>query len=473
MAKGKKKTGCIIAIIIAVVLLVGLIILIKMGIGMAQNMMSNTPYGKATVRDLSEYVSISGNVSSSSTTNVTTELMQKVKKLNVKVGDNVKKGDVICELDSSSLQESYDKLNANAEKAQSAEEFQNTIRQRNLADAKSNRTAMLNKAQQAINDAERERDEAYNTYNANVEEINSMIAQIDAADEETAAQMQKRIEMLGAVNEKLYPQLPSYDAAVKAAQEAYNETQRSADQLVQSAQDAIDAEQYTVTNDSTADDLAKLREQIDACTITAPADGVVTRVAVDEGGIPVNGNLMTIENTDSLVIRGKVNEADILRISEKMPCEIKASAAEGDVIQGSVKRIERIISSNEDATSGYTVEISIDDPKSKLLIGMSANAKIILNKVENVLCLPYDSVRGGENEGFFVLVAEPAEAGTVKVVKKTVETGFEGDYYIELKSGDIKEDDIVFTGTYGAEIPEEGSVIPDPTLKSEPTNQPQ
>ena len=233
---------------------------------------------------------------------------------------------------------------------------------------------------------------------------------------------------------------------------------------MQSAQDAIDASQFSTDADS-YDELKKLREQIDACTVTATADGVVTQVGVVEGSMPISGNLFTIENTDDLIIRGKVSEADILSINEGMACEIKTSATGTDIIKGSVQRIERIISSQESAIAGYTVEISIDDADSKLLIGMTANVKIILDHADQVLCVPYEAVRGGENEGRFVLAAEKGSSdGTVKVVKKQIEIGFEGDYYTEIKSGELKEGDIVFTGSYGTEIPAEGSVIPNPSL---------
>lgn len=466
MAKPKKKTGCIIAVIIAVIVIAGLIIGGKILLNTAVQSMNTTPFGKVSVEDLSSYVNISGNVSSSATTNVTTELMQKIEKIHVKVGDSVKKGDILCELDSSSLRESYEKLTKSAGKAQDAETYHNSILQRNLDEAKQNRDEMLAKAQQAINNAVQARDEAYETYNNNVLKRNALIEEIVNADPDTAAEMQQQIEYLGEVNDKLFDKLPVYDEAVTEARNAYVETKRTADQLVQAAQDAIDAEQFADGSDS-SDELRKLQEEIDACTVTAPADGVVTQISVNEGSAPLNGYLMTIENTDELIIRGKVSEADILRIDEKMPCEIKTSATGSEIIAGSVKRIERIISSNEDAALGYTVEISIDDAESKLLIGMSANVKIILDKVDQVLSVPYEAVRGGENEGWFVLAAEKGDSeGTVKVVKKTIETGFEGDYYTEIKSGDLKEGDIVFTGTYGTEIPSEGDVIPDPTLRS-------
>lgn len=103
--KPKKKIGCLIIFIIVLALIIGLVVYLlnmaKHGIAM-KNL---PPYGEVAVKDLAEYVNVSGTVSSSDSVNVTADVLQKVSKLNVKVGDSVKKGDVLCELDTTSLQE--------------------------------------------------------------------------------------------------------------------------------------------------------------------------------------------------------------------------------------------------------------------------------------------------------------------------------------------------------------------------------
>ena len=469
--KAKKKIGCLIIFLIVLALIIGLVVLLINMANQGIAMKNIPPYGEAAVKDLSEYVNVSGTVSSSDSVNVTADVLQKVTKLNVKVGDNVKKGDVVCELDSTDLQEKYNKLAASAGKAQDAETYKDSILRRNLAEARNNKTNSLNKAQSAIDNAIAARDSAYDRYNLAVNQYNELIGKINEAEDETvAAQLQEQADALKEMMDALYPKLPEFDAAIEEARSAYNDVVRSADSLIQSAQDAIDAEQYTTGNDSIDDDLKELQEQIDACTILAPADGVVTQLNVSEGAIPMNSNLMMIENTDSLIIRGKVSEADILRISEGLPCEIKTTATDDEEIKGSVKRIERILSSGSDASaSGYTVEISIDDPKSRLLIGMSASAKIVLSKVENVLSIPYDAVRGGENDGYFVFALEECDKpNMVKIVKKDIEIGFEGDYFTEVTKGDLKEGDIVFTSFFSESFTfEDGKIIPDPRIYGE------
>ena len=470
MEKSKKRKKLIIVLIVLLLIIGVLVMLIRNAIGGATSKIkwNSQTCGTVQNRDLLNYVNLSGNVSSSDRVSISCEQVLKVSKLNVKVGDSVKKGDILCEFDSSSLKEQFDTLSSNSAKAEGASNYSHSLNQRNLTKARQERADMIAKAQAAIDNAKAKRDQAYNDYNILVDRFNDLNAdaaaaydEMVAAGDDTAAadaarenwkELTSKIAALDLTVESVHSQLPAYDDAVDAA--IYNDTVKTADGLVQSAQDALDAEKYTVSDGSADKQLKELQEKIASCIVKAPKDGVVTQLSISEGSVPMSNNLMTIENTSELVISGKVNEADILRINEGMNAEIKTSATGSKIINGKVTRIERIISSGSSisdsalgaATSGgYTVEVSISDKDSELLIGMSASVKIILDKRESALSVPYDAVIGGENDGYFVYVATPAEGGKYTLSKRSVTIGFEGDYYTEIVSGDLKVGDIVLT----------------------------
>ena len=476
MSTTKKKKAKLIIWLVVIAVIIGIIVMVVRNIigGAAVSLtLFNQTCGKAKQTDLINYVNLSGKVSSSDKVSVSGEQSLKVKKLNVKVGDNVKKGDVLCVFDSAELEEQYNTLVANSEKAKGASDYNHSINQRNLDKAKNEKTDALNKAKEAISNAEKKRDEAYNKYNDMRAQADQLYSEADdaynemlsAEDENAAADAKKRWQTLSSKAETVYEaaetfesNLSSYDDAVKAANSAYDDAVKSADSVIQSAQDVIDAEKYSVTDTSSEKQIKTLKEQIEKCTVKAPKDGVITQLNISEGSVPITSELMTIENTSELVIAGKVNEADILKIEEGMEADVKTSATGDKIIAGKVKRIERIISSeSQDALGGYTVEVSIEDKESGLLIGMSANVKIILDKRTDVLAVPFDAVEGGENDGYFVFVAVPNGDGKYTVRKRTMEKGFEGDYYTEVLKGDIKAGDIVITDPAGID---DGFVIP-------------
>ncbi len=470
-SKKKKRISCLV---IAVLVIALLGVLVKVGLSAMQNMNllgESYTYGEAAVKDLSTYVNISGAVSSSSTVNLTSEVLQKVVQLNVKVGDSVKKGDVVCVLDSASLQEQLDKLKERAAKSADADAYNDGILRRTYNDAVNARNEAVAKAQQSAADAERTRDQAYERQKELVEQFNALITRMNDADAETQESLKPQADALEASIQKLTEQLPALDEAAEQARQAIQTVQDSGDKAVRAAQDAIDASKYSISDDTAAEQMKKLQEQIDSCTVKSTADGVVTQLNITEGSIPLNNNLMVIENTEQLVIRGKVSEADVLRVEEGMKCEIKTSATEDEIIGGEVKRIERIISSvDQNAAGGYTVEVAINK-NSKLLIGMSASCKIIIDQKSDALGVPYDAVNGGENDGYYVFVGEPGDTpGTVRAVRKDVKIGFEGDYYTEITEGDIKDGDLILMQPPAfstLKILEDGMTIPDPRISGQ------
>ena len=146
-----------------------------------------------------------------------------------------------------------------------------------------------------------------------------------------------------------------------AAEEAYKTTVKDTDAAIRAAQDVLDAEKFNPTDTASDNQLKEIQEKIDRCVVKAPKDGVVTKLNVSVGSVPASPTIMIIENASQLVVSGKIDESDILRISEGMDADIKTSATGDKVISGKVNRIERIISSESgEATNGYTVEVYHD-----------------------------------------------------------------------------------------------------------------
>lgn len=464
MSKSKKKGKIIKWIILAVVLLLVIAgIVISRLAGSSSAPMGTYTSGKVKVQDLSKYVTMSGSVDGRSSVSITCDPTLKVTKLNVQKGDKVKKGDVLCIFDSTTLQEEFDSLSESSSKTQGAANYSHGINQRNLEKAKRDRANAISQAQQDIDDATAKRDQAYNDYNAKVQHYNDINQEIDrvynemveAADEEAAKASEAKWEELKAQSASLnaeinsdHAMLSSYDDAITTAKRAYENIVKSADDALQNAQDTVDQEQYEAVDDATTEKLKKLSKQIEECTVISPIDGIITELNASEGTLPYSSIIMTVSDDSSLIVRGKVSESDILSIIKGMDCEITASAIDKESISGKVDRIE--MSSNgkeaDGSSSGYTVEVSFNDER--LLLGMNANVKIVLDHKNDVLCLPYDAIQTDENDNCYVWKAEKTAGGNYKLKKIDIKTGFEADYYTEITSGELNEGDIVITGTY-------------------------
>lgn len=418
------------------------------------NDLINIPITTYTVEhtDVENFISVSGTVEGSNIVKVTSDLTAKVKTLNVGVGDAVKAGDVLCVFDSSDYQEQYDKLKETADNSQARQDSFHEKNQRALQDAKSQKTDLLKKAQRGIDNAVSARDSAYSKYDKLGREVDEAYEKYEnETDNAAAAMLYEQYKVMYEQYETLGDSLSQYDEAVQSARDAYNDTSKSADAAIQAAQEAIDDEKFS-TDNTVQDQLDKLKESIDKCTVKATKDGIITSLSIAEGSFPTTEALMTIEDTTSLRINVSINEADILSVKEGQKAVITTTATGEEEFTGKVERVVNIMSgqytnayTGTKEGGGYSAEIVIDSGADKLLIGMTAKAKIILDKKENVLAVPYDSIKQNDDGTFSVFIAEKNGDKGYKAKEVKVEKGMETNYLTEITSSELSDGDVILT----------------------------
>lgn len=410
--------------------------------------------------DLSKTISSTGTVIGNGTVDVTTKLSSaEVSEVNVSIGDHVKKGDVLCVFDNTEIQEQYDSLKKKIKNSDKKTENSHEKNERDLETAKKKKKTAVARAQRAYNKAVRERDDAYNKYNNLVNEYNSHLN-----DEPAEDGMGYDFDTVGAQIDALYEGLSAYDDAVTAAQDTYNDTIDQWDETIQEYQDVIDAEEFTDDDDSRKE-LDELKEQLDQCTVTAPQDGVITALNVNEGTIPQAASLMTIVNTEKTVIELTVKETDITHLSEGMEAVVTSKVLPDEKFPAKITRLVNVLSTDEASISaeggassggssgGYKVEITLDEPNDKLLIGMTASVEITIDAVGKKLSVPYSGVVQEDDKSFvYVATADKKEEGSYTAKKVEITTGAESDFYTEVTGGDIKEGDLIIENPQGDDI---------------------
>lgn len=411
-------------------------------------------------QDLINSINVSGTVEGTELVNITSTIGAPIISLNVELGDYVKKGDILCEFDKTTIQEEYDNLKKAIEQSNEMQQNTHEINQRNLQNAIDEKESSLQQAQRAIDEAKNARDSAYNKYNdleakcsdaawrrddlydqlmnCDEESYESLSTAYSFAVEECKAYETER-DMIG-------EQLGSYDSAVTTAEESYKSVERACDSAIQSCRDIIDAEKFS-KDDSSKAQLSKLKEQLDNCVVKAPMDGLITALNVAEGNIPTTDTIMTIEDDSALKISARVREADIFSIETGMKVLVRTTATKDKEFTGEVTKVVKIYSpatfeGYTEKEGGYTVEITAVDTED-LYIGMSAKADIILDEKKQAFAVPYDSIAQDENNESVIYLAREQGDGTYKAEAVKVTTKMETDYFIEIDSDEIKEGDIV------------------------------
>ncbi|WP_294526139.1 efflux RND transporter periplasmic adaptor subunit [uncultured Allofournierella sp.] len=463
--------------------------------------------------DLNESVNVSGIVQSAQVSSVTTGLSNKVTSLNVKVGDHVNKGDVICTLDDADirraiqdkekeigeekqrLQEAYNKAVTQVDEARRAKDNEKK-NQDTLVDAA---RAARDRASEALSAVTPAYDAAKANYEVMEKAVASAQKDVDAATDarqkaydawiaaggategDAYLAYQKADETLNEKNTALESArtLYSYDSYTQAyntAKQAYDaaaaerDTAESAYKQADSARyQALDACDTTINTalsalqeaekqlqkgvDSKA--LDDLKKSLEDTILKAETSGKITDLKVNVGSI-CKGDVATIQSTDQLVLSVSIPEYAINKVQVGMPASITSDAASGE-IRGTVSRISPTAGSGDGestgSSSGFAADIAIQTPES-IFIGSKAKAEIILASKSNVYSVPLDAVAPGD-DGQDVIYARQGEGAFSPV---TVTTGMKNDYAVEV-SGTSLQDGLEILAD-ASQMPDTGAPVP-------------
>lgn len=130
--------------------------------------------------------------------------------------------------------------------------------------------------------------------------------------------------------------------------------------------------------------------------VTSPVAGRVLKMDVDVGDpvVPLTSyqpgtELLHLADMHDLLFVGTVDEIDVGKISEGLPAQLKVGAYPDSVVAGELSRIA-LKSEKRDGATVFEVEIDITDVPAGVILraGYSANADIIVRRVDDVLSVP-------------------------------------------------------------------------------------
>ena len=186
-------------------------------------------------------------------------------------------------------------------------------------------------------------------------------------------------------------------------------------------------------------ELGQKKERLEEAEVTSPIDGTVVRVNSRVGRfadmVDDDKPLFAIDNLDNLEMKISVSEYSIGKVKLGQEAEITA-----DILNGQTERgvITAISPTGEEKGGGSTervipTTIRIQNTDTALIAGITARARIVLNRAENVWVVPVSAII--EREDGTWLAA--AEAGKARLIP--VEKGVEGDVSAEISGDGLSE----------------------------------
>ena len=178
--------------------------------------------------------------------------------------------------------------------------------------------------------------------------------------------------------------------------------------------------------------MQNMQDTMSNYTITAPISGTIIEKDAKQGDAVTSGTTMCIVyDLSYLEMKINVDELEISSLSVGQKVQITADAVQDKTYVGTVTRVS-MNGSSSGGTTTYPVTIRIDDVDG-LRPGMNANAEIVVAEANNALCVPNAAiVRGG-----YVLVTKdsPSAANADPSMEAP-----EGYVYVDVKTG-VSDDD--------------------------------
>lgn len=277
-------------------------------------------------------------------------------------------------------------------------------------------------------------------------------AQVDKArgDLEAARSNKAKIQAMMVYDKKnyeRYKRLYSKNYVAKSDLDLAEATYKSDLAQIAAAQGSINQARATLNNNLT---------NLNYTRIVSSVDGIVVSRAVDVGQtVAASFQTPTLfqvaQDLTKMQIEVNVSEADIGKIKKGQEVEYTLDGYADMVFHGTVSEV-RIAPTTVSNVVTYTVIVLVDNKDQKMIPGMTANASIITNKSENVICVPNEALKfspaeitGGKKykeQGLWVLKDN-------KPVRRTIKTGAKDSDKTEIISKEINENDKVIISKKG------------------------
>ncbi|HEX2328063.1 MAG TPA: efflux RND transporter periplasmic adaptor subunit [Candidatus Angelobacter sp.] len=390
---GKKKSRRIIYVVsgclVVVLIVVGLVAATRGGTKIEASKLAKVERG-----DLAKSVVATGKIEPITKVEVKSKASGIVEKLLVDYGQNVKKGQVLAELDKEEIQAQVNQQRASLEASEAAARAAEADLERSKVDAEGPDIPMLKRAYERAQTMAKD----------------GVVSSAALDDAQRNYELAVNKQQLGKAN------VISATAKLRQAQAQVSQAKAL---------------------------LAQKEEELRNSTIVSPLDGVVLSRDVEVGdavsSILVLGSsatlVMTLGDTREVYVKGKVDESDIGRVYLGQPARIKVESYKDRTFSGKVTKISPMGVEKDNVTT-FEVRVSIDNAKGELKSQMTANAEIIQEEHKNVLIVPEGSLIYDKDRKASIEVPDPSGKDGKKKLAVTV--GISNGSKTELLSG-LKE----------------------------------
>jgi HlyD family secretion protein len=364
------------------------------------------PVSAAPIRQgaIESTYTLTGTIIAGQQANLSSVISGQVRAVDAQIGDRVRKGQLLVQIDDSSLRATL----AQNEAALAASEARLRSSVANSAGTASTTQAGLTSAQVAFDAASSNLTRTQSLFKQG---FVSQSAMDQASSQFAAAQSALRTAQVAAQNANMSTGSASSAQADVAGLRAA------------AAQDSA-AIQFTLT-------------QIDQAAVTAPFDGVVTQRSVDPGSLASPGTpLLQVSSMDPAFVAVGIPDSDLGSVTTGTAATISLDALPGRNWTGTVANLNAATNAG---TLSYLARIAIPNPQLALKAGMVANVAFVAARHDRALIVPRTAIAATQDGSAVYFV----EKGKAKLV--AVKVGLQTQDQAEISGAGIEAGRTVIT----------------------------
>ena len=208
-----------------------------------------------------------------------------------------------------------------------------------------------------------------------------------------------------------------------------------------------DYQQYLKNEDSLYYDIQKMYKQLNisqlslkdlqeqqqkqTANIISPIDGIITQRNLEAGAFTNPATpAFVVSNIEALEIKINVSEYDIAKVHIGQEVEIVTDAMGDKTFKGTVEKIAPVanrVNTGQSTETVVSVTIKVLESHEFLKPGFTVKTRIISDKKENTLLVPFDALLTEKNGMKHIFVVKDGIA-----IKRDVQIGIESDFNIEI-----------------------------------------
>lgn len=376
-------------------MIIALVIVVAIGVGIYYMQQQTKPATTTTTQQtstvtrgsLTATVSAAGNVSALNSVALAFQTSGRVTQVNAQVGDKIKKGQLLMQVDTADLDLALKTAQASLISAQASYDAAKIKNDQNAYQLIVSRTS-LEKATTALQKAQAD-------YNANPGAAQSL----DSASIDYQSALANYQITASGIN----------DTALKQAQASLDTAKISVEQA---------------------------QRNLDKAKIYAPFDGIVAAVNFSLGDSAGTGTAITIVDMSQLQVKVNLAEIDIAKVKVGQTAQMTLDALSNKTYNAKVLTIAPAATVSQGVVN-YPVTVSIIDNDGSIKPGMTTNLSIIVEQRNNILLVPNRAIKTQGNQRTVTVVAD----GKNTVVPITI--GMTNDSSAEITSNNLKEGDVI------------------------------